>query len=252
MNTGSTLYRKAFEDYLRKGIPIEFSLKQANPTTHYIWRTRKDGKVRSSHAANDGKIFAWNNPPATGHPGEEYGCRCHAVAYAPGISEFMDISLSDVNDTGAEWSSRDFVNHYWNGKGKGVTLREVGHLIKIVDAYMKIVGKNLKGQIADRARNNVGGAFVYTFENSYQMQNLVFSVGDTTIGGIFLGDSTLKHGALEVTGSFGFYQTDKFTDPTDFGIDFPLSQDYDISDVWGGSLYGLVLNDRAKSRFREK
>ena len=57
MDTYSTEYKKAFEAYLRKGISIELSLKQARPATHYIWRTRKDSKVRRSHAANDGKIF---------------------------------------------------------------------------------------------------------------------------------------------------------------------------------------------------
>ncbi len=46
--------------------------------TYYIWRTRSDGKVRPSHAANNNHVFAWDNPPATGHPGTEYGCRCWA------------------------------------------------------------------------------------------------------------------------------------------------------------------------------
>lgn len=249
MNTASSLYKKAFEDYIRKGIPIDLSLKQSHPTTHYIWHTRQDTKVRSSHEVNDGKIFAWNNPPPTGHPGQALGCRCHAVAYVPGVSEYMGIILSDVNDTGPEWSSSDFVNHYWFGKGKPVTLREVGHLVKIVTAYIKAVEKKLKGQIADIARNNVGGTFVYTFENTYGMQNEVFSVGRTTIGGIFLGETAVKHGALELSGSFGFYQTDKFTDPTDYGPSLLFSQDYDISDVWGGTLQGIILADPSKSRF---
>jgi hypothetical protein len=30
------LYRKAFQAYLRKGTPIEWSIKQERPTTHYI------------------------------------------------------------------------------------------------------------------------------------------------------------------------------------------------------------------------
>ena len=40
--------------------------------------TRGDGKVRPSHQSNDGKIFSWDNPPPTGHPGEDYNCRCRA------------------------------------------------------------------------------------------------------------------------------------------------------------------------------
>jgi hypothetical protein len=84
MDISSPLYRKAFNDYLRYGIRIETSLKAAaiaHPTTHYVWRTRADDKVRSSHAANDGVIFAWDDPPPTGHPGTDYHCRCTAEPY---------------------------------------------------------------------------------------------------------------------------------------------------------------------------
>ncbi len=52
------LYRKAFLAYLRKGTPIEWSIKQERPPTHYVWRTRGDDNVRPSHAANNGEIFA--------------------------------------------------------------------------------------------------------------------------------------------------------------------------------------------------
>jgi len=61
--------------------------------THYKWTARHDTRVRPCHRELNGKIFAWNNPPAmwyptmsrgivfTGrycHPGEDYGCRCTA------------------------------------------------------------------------------------------------------------------------------------------------------------------------------
>ena len=77
-------YRQAFENYIRHGEPIRlFEAKAAGedrPTTHYIWRTQGDNKVRPSHRANDGKIFSWDDPPPTGHPGEDFGCRCFAQA----------------------------------------------------------------------------------------------------------------------------------------------------------------------------
>ena len=47
----------------------------------YIWQTSGDERVREEHAANDGKVFSWNEPPATGHPGEDINCRCVAVPY---------------------------------------------------------------------------------------------------------------------------------------------------------------------------
>jgi len=249
MDIGSVDYKKAFENYLRRGMLIGLSLKQARTTTHYIWRTRKDGKVRPSHAANDGEIVAWDNPPATGHPGEDYGCRCRAVAYEPDVSEFMEISLSNVADTGAEWTSGDFVSHYWFGNGKAVRLREVGHLRKIVDAYMQEVEERLKGQIADVARNNIGRAFSYKFYNKYKMRDVVFSVGKTELGGNFSGTSTPKHGALEVTGTLDFYLDDEFADPTSLGPELLGSTRYDIFDNWNGSLRGLVLKDRSTSKF---
>lgn len=46
--------------------------------TRYRWRTVGDDRVRETHAHNDGQIFDWDDPPATGHPGEDYQCRCWA------------------------------------------------------------------------------------------------------------------------------------------------------------------------------
>ncbi len=41
----------------------------------YIWVTAGDDKVRPEHEVLDGEIRTWYDTP---HPGEEYGCRCHA------------------------------------------------------------------------------------------------------------------------------------------------------------------------------
>ena len=93
------LTREAFIRYLRKGTRPELSLKAASnqhSTTHYIWRTRGDNKVRPEHAANNGKIFAWDNPPPTGHPGEAFGCRCLAEAYYGGSSTINDPPIEPV------------------------------------------------------------------------------------------------------------------------------------------------------------
>lgn len=50
-------------------------------STHYIWRTSKDGTVRESHKKMDGQVIAWNNPPEVEpgkryHAGEFCNCRC--------------------------------------------------------------------------------------------------------------------------------------------------------------------------------
>lgn len=95
MNIYSPAYQKAFIQYLRRGTAIELTLKmeaEKHPTTHYIWHTREDEKVRPSHAANDGKIFAWDDPPPTGNSEDEFGCRCWAEPYYPPAAnpDFLD------------------------------------------------------------------------------------------------------------------------------------------------------------------
>ena len=47
----------------------------------YIWRSRDDEKVRHEHAKHDDQVFDWDSPPETGHPGQDYNCRCFAEPY---------------------------------------------------------------------------------------------------------------------------------------------------------------------------
>lgn len=65
--------------------------------THYFWRTAGDARVRKTHQANDGKRFAWDAPPATGHPGEEIRCRCIADPDLSGVA------LQNIGN--AEWEA---------------------------------------------------------------------------------------------------------------------------------------------------
>lgn len=64
--------------------------------TEYIWSTSGDSRVRASHAALNNKRFKWSDPPVvdtkTGrrcHPGEDYQCRCVALA----VFDFDTIDL---------------------------------------------------------------------------------------------------------------------------------------------------------------
>ena len=62
--------------------------------SRYRWVDSGDNRVRDCHHLLNGHVFSWNDPPAmwtrrsngavvlTGrrcHPGQDYGCRCHAV-----------------------------------------------------------------------------------------------------------------------------------------------------------------------------
>jgi SPP1 gp7 family putative phage head morphogenesis protein len=59
-------------------------------STHYIWRTSKDGSVRESHAKMDGHIIPWDTAPMLSdgtqtHAGMIYNCRCYAEPILPDI-----------------------------------------------------------------------------------------------------------------------------------------------------------------------
>ena len=44
----------------------------------YIWRSSDDSRVRAAHAEYDDQVFAWSAPPAGGHLGQDWNCRCTA------------------------------------------------------------------------------------------------------------------------------------------------------------------------------
>ena len=53
--------------------------------TEYIWYTTGDSRVRRSHQELNGHKFRWDTPPMNSdgracHPGEDYQCRCVALA----------------------------------------------------------------------------------------------------------------------------------------------------------------------------
>jgi SPP1 gp7 family putative phage head morphogenesis protein len=61
--------------------------------THYIWSTSGDERVRDRHADLDGTRQSWLSPPIisedgrTGHPGEDYQCRCTAIPIVDSLLE---------------------------------------------------------------------------------------------------------------------------------------------------------------------
>lgn len=216
----------------------------------------------------------------TGHPGQDYGCRCTAEPFMPSVDEFIEIEVADADDADAAWSSRDFVRHCYNGRGRGVTVRETGHLSRIVAQYISEVSERLKGNIARVAREHPDGSFSDDFVNIYNMTSIVFSIGDTTIGGLFTGNCVAEFGILTPSGQFEFYLEDEFADPADVGVEVidlgetiyenihrPLDdylrgrpsgrqrlgihtgEPYPITDRWSGTFSGQVYADPARSNF---
>lgn len=253
-------YRKAFIQYLRKGTPIEVSLKAAEnerPTTHYIWRTSGDTKVRASHAANNGKIFAWVNPPETGHPGEDYNCRCSAEPYVQGNAEFAyQTFTSSVDDIFPSWTNYDLTRHYYIGSGRGVTLSEIGHLQGVIDYFLYTLGKynDVNAQIIDAARKHPSGEFSYDFNQSYGFRPYLFVFGGGVVSGIFVGSVYHQDGMMQIEGNVSYFYDDVFTDPLDLRQIY--SKNPRIEDMWwieritevGGTYFSL--KDYWKTSFK--
>jgi SPP1 gp7 family putative phage head morphogenesis protein len=68
-------FKQGLDGYRQETLGIE----------QYIWRTMDDGKVRALHRQYDDRRFSWDNPPADGHPGDAFGCRCTAEPVLPDI-----------------------------------------------------------------------------------------------------------------------------------------------------------------------
>ena len=65
------------------------SKQQAAGISQYRWSTSRDERVRETHQALEGSTHSWDvPPPGTGHPGDDYQCRCTARAIVP---EFEDL-----------------------------------------------------------------------------------------------------------------------------------------------------------------
>ena len=220
--------------------------------------------------ANEGKIFSWDDPPPTGHPGEDFGCRCWAVAYYPEVQEFARQTLAgSVSDAGRKWDTREFLRHFAFGGGATVTLSQIGHLLGIIDFYANTLGiyERVNGQIANAARQAGSGSLQYDFSNGYDFDSYNSMIEGATVSGVFSGSATQNNNALEISGTATYEFRDVFTDPlnireifvgssdpdavnsivrwiTDFG-----GTDYVIEDTWTTKLEALVNADRNKSRF---
>ncbi len=250
-------YRTAFAEYLRRGTPIRSSLKQAANTERYVWRTQRDERVRPSHRMNDGRIFSWSDPPSTGHPGEDYNCRCEAVPYFPGSTEYgffeFTTGLASSYD---RWTNSDFVRHYYVGGGRAVHLLEIGHLREIAEQYAYGDGaegafRRLADQIANAARSQGTGALQYRFEGAYDFGDVAFSHGDGVVRGEFIGYVDDRGNMLRISGEANFEFSDEFADPLGMGIEVG-GEPYAITGSWTAGFSAEILKDPAKSDYSDR
>lgn len=252
--TDTDTYHTAFVEYLRRGTPIRLSLKQAMDTAPYVWRTRRDARVRPSHRMNDGRIFSRSNPPDTGHPGEDYNCRCEAVPYVPGSTEYGFFEFtSSLASSYDRWTNPDFVSHYRNGGGRAVDLLEIGHLREIAEQYAYADGaegafRRLADQIADAARNQRLGTLRYNFEGAYYFGNIAFSHGDGVVRGEFFGRVEDLGNILKILGEINFEFSDVFADPLDLGIEVG-GQPYAVTGSWTADFSAEIFKTAEDSEY---
>jgi len=244
------MYARAFERYLRKGTPIEISLKAMQTvqrsTPAYIWRTQGDSKVRQSHAANNGKIFMLDSPPPTGNPGDDFGCRCWAEPYDPKVSEYAYQELIYAQqDAAYKWQAADFLSHA-RGSATNVVLQEIGQLHDVINHYAYTLGvyQRVNNDIVKAAKKILNGSVGWTFENSYDFEAVSYPHGDCTVGGVFTGVVTTRAKIMKVDGKVDHYFNDVFTDPIDLREIINGSSDPSaVSEVWrsrtdlGGKVY---------------
>lgn len=249
--TGTPHYQKAFIHYLRRGTPIDISLKAATQehlTTHYIWRTRGDERVRSSHAANNGKIFAWDTPPDTGHPGEDYGCRCWAEPHKPKLEEsYFQTVISSVDDA-SRWGWDDFFDHYFNAEGKAVTLPQIGHLQEIIDHAERNIFRRVRDQVIAKARQIISGAIKDNFNNSYSFYGVSWAHGDSAVAGDINGFVYKEREFLIIEVTVDYKFSDIFRDVFSIGVD--LGTPYPINGYWKTRIEVIAHHDENLSRYK--
>ncbi|MDB2414379.1 phage minor head protein [Rickettsiales bacterium] len=193
--------------------------KMFGGSTHYIWRTQDDKKVRPSHAANDDKIFEWSKKPKTGHPGEDFNCRCWAEPI--NAKEYANqLLITPINDQ-EKWGNLDFWNHYRNAGGAPVTLQETGYLAEIIDYYeyqaiasdgQPGVYRAINKQIIDKAKEKGEGHFDYPFGTTYNFYDVLYTFRNSTVKGVFEGDVRKEKDFLVINGIITYNFIDAFAD----------------------------------------
>ncbi len=76
---------------------LEQIRQQNNGISRYIWRTRRNARVREDHSRLEGCVFKWDQPPVTvrsgkrsgerNHAGEDINCKCWAEPVVDDILE---------------------------------------------------------------------------------------------------------------------------------------------------------------------
>lgn len=86
------------QDQIAKVAASENAQQQADSgVTHFRWITQGDGRVRTAHAALNGRVFSWSNGADGDYPGQAVRCRCTAepVVDLEAIREAPNVIVRD-------------------------------------------------------------------------------------------------------------------------------------------------------------
>jgi len=118
----------------------EIMLEEAkdNPQNYYIWCTEGDDLVRDEHAQREGKVFAWDEPPSGGHPGEDYNCRCTADEFSLERYRIINYPKELLKQVAKNLIDEEGCEEYIYLDTKGIKTTGVGKNIDDKDTFMSI------------------------------------------------------------------------------------------------------------------
>lgn len=228
MDYSSKEYREAFVRYLHCGEPIHlFSkstianhliLKQLGHSSHYIWRTKYDEKVRSSHVLRNGKVFSWEHDNHNDHPGADFYCRCWAEPLGDDVY-IRQFAVSSVSDITPQWQWYDFVIHYYFGQGRPLTLLDVGMLADVVrlahTPSKNQVGERIEKELLRGVNENREGSLSNTFSRGYNFFEVAFVLRVSEVYGSYAVEVENNSRYLALRGIVEYNFRDFFQDPID-------------------------------------
>lgn len=119
------------------------------------------------------------------------------------------------------WDDLEFVKHFYFGGGTSISLSATGLSSKIRDAAKELAIVRAGGfidQIRLKSQQVIEGKFELSFQNSYDFESVVYSIGNAVLHGKFVGRIDMSgtvDPSPEYEGKIILEFRDKFADPID-------------------------------------
>jgi len=137
----------------------------------------------------------------------------------------------------------NFVEHFYKGKGRAVSLSEIGLLSDVISHARSIIFKRVEKQIEKKVKTIGNGIFTDSFSRSYNFGSVSFSLGNSTVKGHIQGNVRKLGKALSVEAQVEYLFFDQFTDPVSirqYLTGTSLTNKVDSYTEMGGTAYDIV------------